>query len=428
MLPTDLVIRCQDPATDRKFEFHREQRSRFSYDSLVNGGDHGAVWTVDCDHLPSIGLPDLSSRVQVVNVPRNKVVWSGTLRKPIEHMERGRLVSVDFSALGYGFAPIIPFGEPTRFGPSTGMATLNGIENTGSAGFGGGNLYNVITDLKDIMLFGLSHMPLITGTQTNIATTGLFPLGNTEDFRNRTSPEMWTAVCALTGSLGTPYYWMVYADDTGAPALYFLAEMPTTPEYFERGLSKTMSLAVDADEIANLISIPFRGNGTVYAPDIANSNPIDYSAIFDIQGHCLAADGEILTYEDTQAFAGGMLNKFNQRIVHDAQIILDQDVRAHFTGAPSAEFIPFCEVRAGKTIQVLAPKTPYHTSSLEYVFIRSARYDEESCQMTVSAKAVSAEGRDARLLHLLTNRGMVWAADSARFNSKAPDLTKVAKV
>ena len=392
MAAGDLLIQCTDPVTNKLVVFHREQRSRMRYSSTVPGGDAACSWTVSCDDIIRTGFPGVRSRVKVYDPVRETYPWVGILEKPVLHWERGKLVSVDFNAVGAAQAEHRQFPGRLVFIDADHPSPLSI------------NYTEVITDLKDAMLFGLSITPLVSGVQTGVATSGITLGAPTEDFRGHTGQQLWTAICTLTARLATPYIWMVYADQFGLPALHWLAA-PSSPEYFEMGNAKTIDLGIDMAEVANLIYVVFAGDETLSWPDQSTPEPgeIDYSATPDLQTHFVNVSEEIVSLSDAQGFVQGLYAKFNQRLPSEGSIVLDRDIRTRYAGEATPHIDPITEVRAGKPIRLGISHSPYVDAQID-MLIMSAEYDEDSCQTTLSPSTLSQQGRDMRFLQMLAGR------------------------
>lgn len=393
-------------------------RTGFRFSKHTNIGDRDCSWTIDCGHIQKLGInPELNSRIKVVDTARDdKVLWTGLLRKPVGKWERGALTAIDFSAAGYGKAGLNTFHDSTRFGDASHPATSK--------------TRIIVTDLGFAMQYGLTRAPLITGTQSHIVTaTGITLNADTEEFRGRRPDDLWTSISAITARLATPFFWMVQADESGEPALYWYAR-PSTPEFLEGGRSKTMSLGVDADMIANLIVVAFHGDETRTAPDQNIPMPIDYSQIYDIQDVFVDVGEQLYFLDDALGYAGGMLNRWNRREINNGEVVLDEDLKARYIGA-GAEWntIPITDVSPGHVIRVqVSGFKPYLASGRADVFIEETTYNEDDCSLTASFEAIGQGDRGARLISTIPGAGMKWQIYyGPQFNKVPVDLGNMAQ-
>lgn len=393
-----IEIRCRNPLTNKVTTITRDMRTGFRFSKHTNIGDRDASWTIDCAHIQKMGInPELNSRVKVVDTDRSdKVLWTGLLRKPVGKWERGALTAIDFSAAGYGKAGLNTFQVSTKFGDASHAATSKNRV--------------LITDLGNAMQHGLTRAPLITGTQSHIDTsTGITLNADTEEFRGRRPDDLWTSITAITARLATPFIWLVQADESGEPALYWYAR-PSTPEFLEGGRSKTMSLGVDADQIANLIVVAFHGDDIRTAPDQVLPMPIDYSQIADIQDVFVDVGEQLYFLDDALGYAGGMLNRWNRREINNGEVVLDEDLKARYIGAGADwNTIPITDVSPGHVIRVQVQGfKPYLASGRADVFIEETTYNEDDCSLTASFEAIGQGARDARLITTIPGAGMKW--------------------
>lgn len=410
-------IRCKHPVTAKVTTITREMRSKFRFSKHTNLGDRAASWSVDCSHIQRLGInPELGSRIKVVDTERSdKVLWSGLLRNPVGHWERGALTSIDFSAKGYGAAGLNTFRISTKFGDAD-------HESTSTSRI-------IITDLKDAMQHGLVRAPLINGTQSHIALTGITLNADTEDFRGRRPDDIWTAISSITARLATPYLWMVQADEDGDPALFWYAR-PSTPEFLEGGRSKSMSLGVDADRIANLIVVAFHGDDTRTIPDQTIPQPIDYTQIADLQDFFVDVGQQLYFLDDVLGYAGGLYNRWNRREINNGEIVLDEDLKARYIGeGPTWNMVPITDVAPGHVIRAqVSSFKPYLASGRIDVMIEDTEYDEDGCTTTCQLEAIGEGDRNARMITTIPGKSMKWQIlYGPGFNNIPIDLGNMAK-
>lgn len=410
MAAADLLIQCLDPVTNKVVTFTKAHRHAFKYSSTVPVGDARASWSIDCDQIVQTGLPAKRARITVYDPTRVTYPWLGVLEKPVMHIERGRLVGFDFTAIGAGEGDHQQFPDSLTF-----VDADHAARSTGRV---------IITDLKDAITHGLTRAPLVNGTEDFIATSGITLAGDTEDFRGHTPPQLWTAICSLTARLENPFIWLVYADDTGLPALHWLAT-PETPEYFEHGNAKRIDLGIDFGEIANQLYGSFRGSNTILRPDPDLAEEVDYSASPDLQTQYIDVSEEIIDLDGAEGFIEGLLNKFNKCVPTEGTVVLDRDIRTLYAGEVTPVMIPITEVRAGKSIELSIVQTPYLDAKIN-MLVMAAEYDEDSCTTTLSPTAISTMGRDARLITALAGRSFFnWSLTSPKFGTNpSPDLMK----
>lgn len=395
MAAEDLQIICYDPAAEtnlsRATVFTRAMRTGFKYSHSAPVGNLAASWNISCDHLADVGFPKEKARILIWDSARNKFIWRGVLKEPEMAYERGRLSSVGFSAVGCAEGSWRQFPGPTVFGVTDVLSTINGRVS--------------ITNLGEIMSYGLTITPLINGSQGGIAN-GEVLTEDTRDYRGSTAPQLWEDTCNLTRGLATPFIWMVEPDETGLAALSFFAEVPN-PRYWEHGNSKSNRLQVDWSAIANLIYVAFQGRLIQVPPA---GDPLDYTATPDIQTAFINVSDAIREYNTAQGFADSLYTKWNQKIITGGQIVLDRDLRTNING--SLEMIPITEVRAGRAIEVEITKTPYLPGVALDVIVRHAEYDEDACTMTLSPAILTEEGKQARILAIRSEQAqskMTWA-------------------
>lgn len=408
MAAEDIRVVCFDPAFDGNYDhatiFTREMRTGFKYSHGSTAGNLASSWQVSCDHLADVGFPKGKSRILIEDPVREKYLWRGVLQTPHLHYERGRLSSVDFSAVGCAEGSWRQFPGTTVFGITDVLSTVNGRQ--------------LATDLGEIMKFGLNICPLINGSQSNIATGGVLT-EDTRDYRGSTAPQLWEDICNLTRGLGTPFTWMVEPDDGSLAALSFFALAPN-PRYWEHGNAKRNDLAIDFASIANLIYVSFQGR-VIQVPPVGD--PLDYTATPDIQTAWINVTDVIREYNTAQGFANNLYSKWNQRVITGGKIVLDRDIRTNING--SLEMIPCHEVRAGRAIEVEITKTPYLEGVALDIIIASAEYDEDACSMTLSPAILTEEGKNARMLALRAEQAqskMTWAWTDRALATPIPTL------
>lgn len=395
MAANDIIVACLDPAAEtnlaRAVKFTRTMRTGLRFSHGAPGGNLTASWTVSCDHLADVGYPQKKSRIAIYDPVRHTYLWRGVLKTPREHLVRGRLSSITFSAVGCAEGSWRQFPEPTVFGVTDVLSTLNGRQ--------------LATDLGEIMKFGLRITPLVNGSQGGIQSGGILT-EDTGDYRGHTAPQLWEDVCNLTRSLGTPFIWMVEPDATGSAALSFFAEVPN-PRYWEHGNAKTNDLEVDWSTIANIIYVAFQGKVIQLPPP---GDPLDYTATPDEQSAFINVSETIREYNTAQGFAASLYQKWNQSVVTGGQIVLDRDIRTNINGV--LEIIPVYEVRAGRGIQIEKTKTPYHPGVAMDIIIKTAEYDEDACTMTLSPAVLTEEGKQVRILAIRAEQSqskMTWS-------------------
>lgn len=410
MAGENIRIVCWDPAAptnlDRAIIIPREVRSSFSFTTSVPGGDTAASWDVNCDYLRDVGYPLGKARILVDNPTRGTYLWRGVLKAPEIEWTRGMPTLAHFEAIGCAEGSFQQFPSTTVFGVTDTLSTVNGRQ--------------VVTNLGEIMAFGLTQCPLIDGPQSGIENGGVL-VEDTRDYRGQIPPVLWEDVCIMTRGLGTPFIWVVEPDPgTGLASLRFYAET-TVPTYFEHGNAKSNKMRIDYGEIANQIYGVFGASLLQHPPA---GDPIDYTQTPDLQTHFVDASTDIQELSMAQGFVESLYQKFNQRVPTGGTIILDRPIRTRV--GSSYVMLPFEEVRAGRAIETEITKVPYLDSVVVDLPIRSTTYDEDACQITLSQSPINEAGKNARMLAMRAEQAkLVWGTLSRGLGSPHPDLEYV---